>query len=973
MQPAHCRSVGSCEAVWHLRGYAIARHYPAVQVTKPSVGLIVIFAQVLRVHEYEGQHVVFEEGTEEGVLETQRETELTMFFSMNKDNKTAAVPDEMLPTLRYSDMPEEYTWQKKFWKKRTNKSDTIGRVDNIHPSAGDTFYLRALLHSDHCKGKISHSDLKTVLGQECESYKEACQKLGMLQDDREWEMALEDAREVGTTKNQLGLFVTIALWCDPADPRALFDKFWIYWTDSIVHKANREQGIVLDNVPVQEGDTEEMKATKEADQAKLRTLVLLELKQLLFISDKELADIHLAEPTEEDLAAVVAITEGRSVVVRDELDFNTEEVMRRAAEKESQFTSEQLNIFNTVLEAVKSNTPKAVFIQAVGGGGKTFLLNGLLDKVRGLDRGGCVALATATTGKAAMHLSKGRTFHSRFKAPVPVRDDSRLRVPAQSELAKLITMARLIVVDEATMLDNRLLKALDECLRDIMQTEVVLGGKVVVFAGDFRQTLPVVKGASRAGIVAKCLNQHALWRHFEVLQLTQNIRVNASDNPTLIKWDEDLSRVGDGLDGDVIPLPENICMEIKENTAKEPSGEAESLELLIDTVFPNLRDNLGDSSWLEGRAILTPLNKDVDLINEAMVMRTPGQEVVLRSADLVDDTQDARSFSVEYCNSLNPTGLPKHSIIVKPGTPVMLLRNLDPSSGLCNGTRMIYKDMSANGKVMLCDLKDETTGKTWTYAVPRIKLKPQEREYSFEWSRRQYPIRVAYATTINKAQGDTLKMAGCWLNQPVFGHGQLYVALSRVGSPDHCMVAIKPTKPKEPFTSTHNVVFHEVLETGAQAREVQEEVATPTLEEASTRLEVVDITEWLEDYDAIASEFDNEMELEDMLEEAEPDRPEEMRQRVEARRRPPMKRLSLPLPRGTIEPSPETIRPSMPWREPLPQEREYLKIQEDNSAENETMFFRIFGRPLNRSIAISLGLLVEEEDELREPEEEDEE
>jgi hypothetical protein len=183
------------------------------------------------------------------------------------------------------------------------------------------------------------------------------------------------------------------------------------------------------------------------------------------------------------------------------------------------------------------------------------------------------------------------------------------------------------------------------------------------------------------------------------------------------------------------------------------------------------------------------------------------------------------------------------------------------------------------------------------------------------------------------------------------------------------MVAIKPTKPKEPFTSTHNVVFHEVLETGAQAREVQEEMATTTLEVATTTLEVPDITEWLEDYDAIASEFDNEMELEDMLE-AEPDRPEAIRRRVEARRRPPVPRLSRPTPRGTVIPRPCPIEPSMPERGPLVP---YERIQQDNIAENESTFLRIFGRPLNRSIAMSLGLLVEEEDELREPEEEDEE
>merc|ERR1711867_54997 len=73
-----------------------------------------------------------------------------------------------------------------------------------------------------------------------------------------------------------------------------------------------------------------------------------------------------------------------------------------------------------------------------------------------------------------------------------------------------------------------------------------------------------------------------------------------------------------------------------------------------------------------------------------------------------------------------------------------------------------------------------------TVAISRISLRPTEKEYPFEWSRRQFPVRVAFATTINKAQGDSLKKIGVWLKQPVFGHGQFYVAPSRVGAPDRC-------------------------------------------------------------------------------------------------------------------------------------------------------------------------------------------
>ena len=372
-------------------------------------------------------------------------------------------------------------------------------------------------------------------------------------------------------------------------------------------------------------------------------------------------------------------------------------------------------------------------------------------QVRSMEAGGCVALATATTGKAAMHLSKGRTFHSRFKAPLNLGEDCSLRIPLGTELAKLVWMAKFIVVDEATMLNNVLLQAMDVCFRDIMGTDVPFGGKVLVLCGDFRQTLPVIPGASRAGIVAKCLNQHPLWRHFEVMYLTKNMRVNANSDPKLVAWSEWLQSVGDGVEGEEVKVPEEICTMIEEGTKKKPMAEKDSLKGLIAKVFPNLQGNLADLKWLTGRSILTPTNKQRHHINDTMVQMAPGQEVRLRSADVVDNVQDAVSFSVEYCNSLEPTGLPKHEITLKPGVPVMLIRNLNPSAGLCNGTRLIFSHVAPNKRVMYCKLKDEVSGQYSLVAIPRICLRPKEKEYPFEWSRLQFPITVAFSTTINKA------------------------------------------------------------------------------------------------------------------------------------------------------------------------------------------------------------------------------
>ena len=99
-------------------------------------------------------------------------------------------------------------------------------------------------------------------------------------------------------------------------------------------------------------------------------------------------------------------------------------------------------------------------------------------------------------------------------------------------------MAKLLLIDESTMLDRFLLEALDRSLRDIMQTpDKAFGGKIIILAGDFRQCLPVVPGASRAGTVEHCINQSYLWTNFISLKLTKNMRVHASGDPELEEFD----------------------------------------------------------------------------------------------------------------------------------------------------------------------------------------------------------------------------------------------------------------------------------------------------------------------------------------------------------------------------------------------------------------------------------------------------
>jgi ATP-dependent DNA helicase PIF1 len=266
------------------------------------------------------------------------------------------------------------------------------------------------------------------------------------------------------------------------------------------------------------------------------------------------------------------------------------------------------------------------------------ILDGILNAVPSLEGGGCVALAMATTGIAAMLLEKGQTLHSRMKAPLNPDNTSTLCIPAQSELAKLVKMAKLLVIDEATMLDNRQLVAMDRTLRDVMQCKHPFGGKIMVLAGDMRQCLVVLSGASRAGIVERTVNQCPLWKQFKVIELTRNMHVLTSRDEHLIAWDNLITSIGNStcgtpmVNGNIVTFPEEMCLKIEQNTAED-----KSMIELIKKVFPDLKDNIKDPYWLPGRAILTLTNKAVDAINDIVVATIPGPSQKLHSVDGVDD------------------------------------------------------------------------------------------------------------------------------------------------------------------------------------------------------------------------------------------------------------------------------------------------------------------------------------------------
>ena len=784
------RSVGSMEGTWHLMNFDITERYPAVMA--------------LKIHLENQQQVVFDHDQEIEAMEAQRQTELTAFFDFNSGRlEDGDSPDE-LP--KYADMPKKNVYDKKTkkWRGRKRGVDTvIGRVHTVNPIAGDVYYLRILLHDDFCRGKTSFQDMLTLQdGTVKETYKAVCLELGLLSDNSEWRRALEESAITATSPQLRELYIIILMFCMPSNPRELFDEFFLSWADDFERKAMR-QGKVIDD-------------------GQKRTMVLLDLEVRLQSFEKGLLDFGLPVPTPEELALVETITSIQPVVIREELQYEVEDLMHMVEERVSSFTPEQEQVFNYVMESLRSDTPVQVFIDARGGTGKTYTLNAILAAGRTLKPGGCVALAMATTGIAATLLDLGRTYHSRLKAPLEVHKDSMLQIPAQSSLAQLIRMATFLLLDEATMLDGLQLEATHRSLQDICDAPgVPFGGKTLVLAGDFRQCLPVIPGANRAGIVSHSINQSHLWSHFKQFKLSTNMRVRASGDRELQKFDEWSLSVGNG-EMDVLDIPESmIATRIIPNSKENPNAEGTSMKQFCQKIFPNIETNIKVPRWLDGRAILATTNKEVKTLNDVVCDMLPGNVTVIKSSDELDNSQDVLRFNKEYLNSLNPSGFPPHILHLKKHMPLMLLRNLQPKEGLCNGTKMIFLECIDN-KVLKCKLQNDKE-----VLIPRIVFIPKPKEYPFEWRRRMFPVKPAFAMTINKAQGQTLKYAGnlhtiyatvsiqfyltgIWLRSQVFTHGQMYVAISRVGNPNNLKFAIMKKKGGG-LEEVKNVVYKEVL------------------------------------------------------------------------------------------------------------------------------------------------------------------
>jgi ATP-dependent DNA helicase PIF1 len=324
------------------------------------------------------------------------------------------------------------------------------------------------------------------------------------------------------------------------------------------------------------------------------------------------------------------------------------------------------------------------------------------------------------------------------------------------------------------MVHQHVADCVDRSLKDIMGDGRPFGGKVVVFMGDFKQLLPVVRrGRGQDHTMQRC----AWWRQVEVLTFTVNWR--AVQYPIFSAF---LENVGNGR-MDFVDVPQDRVV-----------GDYKSM---IDAVYGTTFDCRNQ--------ILALTLETCAVVNQLCIEKLVGPVHECPAADSYDDCSDPDSFPPDYIESLHVNGAPPFMLRLKIGAKFMCIRNISMQRGVVNGTMM---QVVAIGRryVQVKILTGNSAGSIELLLQQVFTITPEASGLPFTIKRKQYPILPAYCLSVHKAQGQTIQTCGLIFESDPFTHGQLYVALSRVCSWQSLYIMMHQGQ-----ASIHNVVLKHLL------------------------------------------------------------------------------------------------------------------------------------------------------------------
>uniref|UniRef100_A0A914HM00 ATP-dependent DNA helicase n=1 Tax=Globodera rostochiensis TaxID=31243 RepID=A0A914HM00_GLORO len=386
---------------------------------------------------------------------------------------------------------------------------------------------------------------------------------------------------------------------------------------------------------------------------------------------------------------------------------------------------DQLLVFRAIFTALLCDelAPRAIMLHGSAGTGKTRLYNAVIEACQILKKN---FIASASTGAAATLIQNGTTVHAAFGFSIA------LLPPKKSGKREQLAKASLIIIDEISMLDAKVLVLINETLKDVCKNESPFGGKVVLMGGDFHQLVPI-SGEDKSIYVSPLMG--------EFFHMSLKIQMRQQNNNEITAM---LKLVEEG----------------KQKWAKIPNANR------VDSMSALLRHVFGENLTEEKNGIiLTPRLSDSEEVNRTAIELLGGHLTTIVAQDVpVKPKGQPQPEEQEDCEK---------GPMLKPGCALMLIKNLSVLDGLANGTRLFFISES-NGNLN-CQTNN---GKT-------LSLKKTSFTFgkSPKFVREQYPVILAYGVTIHKGQGQTVDRLG--LYSPcrgfgIFSAGQTYTALTRV-------------------------------------------------------------------------------------------------------------------------------------------------------------------------------------------------
>jgi hypothetical protein len=651
------------------------------------------------------QHtIVFDPTADEDMLMAQvfsSVSTLTAWFELN-------VNDPFARQFLYHEVPEHYVWKDKKWERRHNKRMSVGRIFNVSHHNNELFALRRLLRV--VKGATSFEDLATVNGTLHSTFSAACMARGLFADDTELILAFMEIADIEVSVDKIRrMFASMLVHCAPTDGIALFNRF-------------------IDDLCEGSGDLEE-----NVDAA------LLGIEVHMSEMRKSLADFGFKLPE-----ITIGQKRGRQILRSPAMSLSA-----AAAERDrllQLFTGEQSDALNTIIASIGSNNGINVFaVLASAGCGKTVFANGLAASVR--SRGG-VVMSVAASALAAMLLTMGSTAHSQFHIPIPANEYSICSLSAEER--SQLKLADVIIWDECSMIHQHVADTVERSIRDIVRDNRPFGGKTVVFMGDFKQLLPVVRhGRGQDHTMQRC----AWWSQVQVITFSLNWR--AVRYPAYSAF---LESVGSGLI-ETVNVPRDRIVS--------------TYDAIIDAVY--------GSSFCSSNQILALTLETCAVVNKMCIDRLPGQVFDSPAVDSYVDCDDPDSYPPDYVESIHMNGAPPFMLQLKTGAKFMCIRNLNQQRGIINGTMLEVLEWTSR-HLQARILTGKAAGSIEYFLKNVFTITPEASGLPFTIIRRQYPIIPAYCLSVHKAQGQTIKKCGLIFESDPFTHGQLYVALSRVSS-----------------------------------------------------------------------------------------------------------------------------------------------------------------------------------------------